>query len=1153
MKLKSALLLLILITAACQVDSEPDDATTHSNLPIVISEVMAGIEGNNNFEFIELHNTNQEVLDLSGISLWYRLPTSDEDLLVYEWMDEKLVPGYGHYLLAREAVEIGILPNATFSQALNTNGGGLLLKDAEDRVIDSIGWGNAPQSFTEGTPAPGIENGKSLERFPGGDEGNFQDQGDNSKDFFLSGEPTPQNTGSPPTPSEDQQVAVSLVGPTSVEPGSAFSYTLNVANLTSVALQGIAVEMMLPLELIVKDMPDTMTLTEQKLIWQVGNLAGGSEIAEELQLEAPWIYLDFMIDNLFAKVEDGEVTVFADPLLTRIEGGIIPIGTARGLIGAELTIEGVATMYTGGYYAGGGNVKFYIEDESGGLQVQVFDGEGVVSVPIGAHVRVKGTVSVYRDSLQIVPNSLPADVEMLDPSPDLYIPDTVVTLRQAANDFNSLPGRFVQVEGTVSRVEEFTYSYEMDLVDDEGQLLRLYIDKLTEMSVETIEPGHIFRARGILEVRDGNIMLYPRVRSDLEEVFPPVLIVEVDAPNTILPGESFDVSVTVTNHSSVLVEDLLIGTQLPSDLAELEVVHNDGSIEDEEITWLIPGLEGDGQSTSVGFRLRAVADEGQIVIDSYPKPPIDVPALETTPWQIFIGSTVPIWAIQGQGFSSPYVLDEVTTSGVVTGIFPSLGGFWIQSIDSDTNPSTSEGLFVNIGDREIDLKVGDFVEVTGDVREISHQTMLEVFSLPDIKLLRQGEQLPDPIELSPPIDNQASREYYESFEGMLVTVNEPAVAVSPTSRYGEYSIVLIEHAIDRIWRGEATGHIIMVDDGTSDVHYDSSTLEYAIQTGDQVSDLYGPLAYTYGQYKIEPLFSPDVTKASITLVELPPLGESEFSIMTWNVENLFDILDPHPSDPPLPRRAEYELDLTKVANTIIAGGVPTIVGLQEVEHIGILEDLSQHRLLQVYEFIPVLIEGTDSRGIDVGYLVRGDQAEILDVQQHVAPEGLTSRPPLMIQVQISSDQGSFVLFLINNHFTSMSGGELATEPRRSAQAAWNVSLLEELLSIDPNAFVAILGDLNSFYDSKPLDLFRDAGLDHVFDILEPAQRYTYIFQGASQSLDHILVTPNIMELIESVDILHINADFPPADPDDPSPIHKSDHDPVIARFRFPES
>jgi hypothetical protein len=229
MKLKSALLFLILIIAACQTDSKPDDSPTNSNLPIVISEVMAGVEGNNNYEFIELHNTENSILDLDGVSLWYRLPTSEENMLVYEWSGKRLLPGHGHFLLVREGVDIGILPNAIFSQALNTNGGGLLLLDAEDRVIDSIGWGNAPKELIEGSPSPVLENGKSLERHPGGEGGNAQDRNDNSRDFFLSTSPTPQNSGSDPTPADDRQVSLILTGPNSVEPGSDFSYTLSIA------------------------------------------------------------------------------------------------------------------------------------------------------------------------------------------------------------------------------------------------------------------------------------------------------------------------------------------------------------------------------------------------------------------------------------------------------------------------------------------------------------------------------------------------------------------------------------------------------------------------------------------------------------------------------------------------------------------------------------------------------------------------------------------------------------------------------------------------------------------------------------------------------------------------------------------------------------
>ena len=41
-----------------------------------------------------------------------------------------------------------------------------------------------------------------------------------------------------------------------------------------------------------------------------------------------------------------------------------------------------------------------------------------------------------------------------------------------------------------------------------------------------------------------------------------------------------------------------------------------------------------------------------------------------------------------------------------------------------------------------------------------------------------------------------------------------------------------------------------------------------------------------------------------------------------------------------------------------------------------LEDLAATEPIAGYGYVPVLIEGTDSRGIDVGYLVRGDRATL---------------------------------------------------------------------------------------------------------------------------------------------------------------------------------
>lgn len=47
-------------------------------------------------------------------------------------------------------------------------------------------------------------------------------------------------------------------------------------------------------------------------------------------------------------------------------------------------------------------------------------------------------------------------------------------------------------------------------------------------------------------------------------------------------------------------------------------------------------------------------------------------------------------------------------------------------------------------------------------------------------------------------------------------------------------------------------------------------------------------------------------------------------------------------------------------------------------------------------------------------------------------------------------------------------------------------------------------------------------------------------------LDHILVTPALADAGVRVDVLHLNADYPPSDPADTSPRYCSDHDPLVA-------
>ena len=64
------------------------------------------------------------------------------------------------------------------------------------------------------------------------------------------------------------------------------------------------------------------------------------------------------------------------------------------------------------------------------------------------------------------------------------------------------------------------------------------------------------------------------------------------------------------------------------------------------------------------------------------------------------------------------------------------------------------------------------------------------------------------------------------------------------------------------------------------------------------------------------------------------------------------------------------------------------------------------------------------------------------------------------------------------------------------------------------------------------------------DTLPPDERYSYVFEGNSQSLDHIVVSNGLRPCRSKFDVVHVNAEF--AD-------QASDHDPSVARFALPNA
>ena len=537
-------------------------------------------------------------------------------------------------------------------------------------------------------------------------------------------------------------------------------------------------------------------------------------------------------------------------------------------------------------------------------------------------------------------------------------------------------------------------------------------------------------------------------------------------------------------------------------------------------------------------------------------------------------SYTPIPEIQGDGFYSPYEDEDVVTQGIVTAVYQGYyekSGFFVQDVEGDGNPETSDGIFCwNFWS---DVSVGDEVQLSGTVEEYYGMTEL---SGPSVEILSSDNPLPDPVELDPPFDNYASDVYYEALEGMLVSV-EWMRTVAGTNEYGEAAGVVWDTHVKRVFQDNptGTGGIIFTDDAGGCL--------VSARTGSIIKDLVGPLDYTYDEYKVLPSADnpPRVLPGWWATSDIVgPKGlRSGFTVATYNMYNLFDEFNATNKDDPVNDPEYVELMLTKHALAIHdILRVPDLIAVEEVENLGILERLADTEPIKgIYG--AVLIDGPDARGIDVGLLYRLDRVEVVkaearqtctDLDDQYGPgtdsnfpcdpgyNPLFSRPPLVVHLKtIVKSHGckhryGTDLWVIVNHFKSKSVyyPYADTEPRRIQQAEWVAFLVDEIQDHNPHAKVMVLGDLNSFNNEAPVYTLQDGGLYNLINSVRKKSRYTYIYRGVSEVLDYIMVSKSLRCKFIQSRIVHFNVDFPYGIfADDPTTgIRSSDHDVFMCSF-----
>jgi endonuclease/exonuclease/phosphatase family metal-dependent hydrolase len=216
---------------------------------------------------------------------------------------------------------------------------------------------------------------------------------------------------------------------------------------------------------------------------------------------------------------------------------------------------------------------------------------------------------------------------------------------------------------------------------------------------------------------------------------------------------------------------------------------------------------------------------------------------------------------------------------------------------------------------------------------------------------------------------------------------------------------------------------------------------------------------------------------ALTLVSYAQKKQAnQFKIAFYNTENLFDTInDPNKSDEDFLPGAKVawtttryiaKLDhIAKALSSIDSVDLPAIIGLAEIENIGVLNDLITRTRLKDGNYQAILEEGSDPRGIDVAMIFRKDVMKYLG--HRAFPSALSFKTRSVLYVRLAdARQDTFHLFV--NHWKSRSGGATETEPQRMENATTLKHITDSLLSKNPKSRIVIMGDLNDEPGNKSL-------------------------------------------------------------------------------------
>lgn len=613
--------------------------------------------------------------------------------------------------------------------------------------------------------------------------------------------------------------------------------------------------------------------------------------------------------------------------------------------------------------------------------------------------------------------------------------------------------------------------------------------------------------------------------------------------------------------------------------------------------------------------------------------------LLAVPWLVAAAACsqeVPIHAVQGPGSRSPYEGQWVVVRGVVTGV--ARNGFFLQGMEPDDDPRTSEGIFVYTGGTPPGVaSPGALLRVRGRVEEYvpsgdpAAPPLTELVS-PDVTLLSAQTPVPEPAALSTNLPHPGGlMEQLEPLEGMRVRVASLTVTAPTAGRLDEATASAtstgvffgVVTGLPRPFREPGfppfdpvpSGNPPRFDGNPEVLRVDTACLvggaPVDLAVGAVVADLTGPLTVGSRRYTLCPEPGFRIAFQPAVPVPPPPPQAGQLVLASWNIHRFFDDQDdPARSEPVLSSEA-FAFRLDKAARAVAQFlYLPQVLVLQEVESERVLTHLALRlgTLARAswgedpaYEAVLGL---PDSGGLRLGALVarglRGVRVSLLAASSILQgarltnPDGssepLFDRPPLHLTVELTAPgQPRRQVAVVAVHLRSLIG-LLSTQPgtngwptegarvraKRAKQGEELARWVDSFQRQNPTTPLILLGDYNAFeFPDGVVDLLGtvagapappEAVVLPTQDLLDPdlvvataleppAQRYSYVYDGSAQALDHALISRSLLDAGWRWELFRprIAADFPDSARNQASPYRLSDHDPLLLVLEPPRA